>query len=493
MSGANHVAVAIFVAFVFLTIVITYLARGRAQTADGFYAANNSISAVQNGFATAGDYLSAASFLGTIAVFYSLGNDGVMYAVGAVAGWPVLTCLLSEKLRALGRYSYADVLCSRLAERPIRLMTSISTLSICGTYLIAQMVAAGTVVQVLFGLEYTPAVIIVGSLMVSYVLFGGMVATTWIQIVKATLLLAGALFMTALVLSQFGWSLSTLVEHAQSVTQLAPHGRLLQDPFSALCLALAFCFGPAGMPHILMRSFTVRSSSDARRSLIYATGLIALFQILVIVLGQGAIALLPHGMPLLGGPNMAAVHLGNLLGGELLFGVIASVTFATILAVVSGLTLTAATAVSHDLLRAVMPVAVLSEANEVRVSKLASIAIGAAAVALGILFQHQNVGFLATLPLVIAASANFPILLLALYWTPLKTRGAVLGGWVGLVSSIVMVVGSPKVWVETFGHAKALFPYEYPTLFTMGAAVLTAVFFSLAGARPTSSAAPARR
>jgi cation/acetate symporter len=479
MNPGNLPAIATFLLFVGATLVITWWAHRRTQTAQGFYAADSSVSALQNGVATAGDYLSAASFLGTIAIFYGFGTDGLLYALGAAAGWPMLACLLSERLRALGRYSLADVLSHRLAERPIRIMTATATLSICGTYLIAQMVAAGTIVQVLFGLPYVPAVIIVGSLMVSYVLFGGMVATTWIQIVKASLLLAGAALMAALVLVRFDWNFSALLARSLNL-QDAGAGRLLHDPFSAACLALAFCCGPAGMPHILMRSFTVRSSADARRSLVYATALIALFQLLVIVLGNGAVVLLKGGgIEPTGGANMAAVMLARVLGGNFLFGIIASLAFATILAVVSGLTLAAATAVSHDLLRSVLPRGTLSESSEVKVSKAASVGIGMFAMGLGVLFQHENVGFLATLPLVIAASANFPVLLLALYWRRLTTAGALAAGWTGLVSSVVLVVGSPKVWVGTFGHAQPLFNYEYPTILTMGSAFLLAIVVSL--------------
>lgn len=485
MNADNLPAIATFLLFVATTLVVTWWAHRRTQTAQGFYAADSSVSAWQNGVATAGDYLSAASFLGTIATFYTFGTDGLLYALGAAAGWPLLACLLSERLRALGRYSLADVLSHRLAERPIRIMTAICTLSICGTYLIAQMVAAGTIVQVLFDLPYAPAVVIVGSLMVSYVLFGGMIATTWIQIIKASLLLAGAALMVALVLGRFDWNLSSLLQRSFSL-QDSSVGRLLSDPFSAACLALAFCCGPAGMPHILMRSFTVRSSADARRSLVYATALIALFQLFVIVLGNGAVALLKGGgIEPSGGANMAAVTLARVLGGNVLFGIIASLAFATILAVVSGLTLAAATAVSHDLLRSVLPPGTLSEAGEVKISKAASVGIGVFAMGLGLLFQHQNVGFLATLPLVIAASANFPVLLMALYWRRLTTAGALAAGWTGLISSVVLVVGSPKVWVGTFGHAEPLFNYDYPTILTMSSAFLMAVLVSLYGSKRT--------
>ena len=474
MTSPQPIIAAIAALFLVATVVIILLARRRVRTTAGFYVAENSVSVVQNGIATAGDYLSAASFLGTIAVFFTSGTDGVLYAVGAVAGWPVLACLLAEPLRNLGRFTFADALCQRLEERPIRLLAGVSTLVICCGYLISQMVAAGTVLELLSGLPYGQAILVVGALMVCYVLFGGMVATTWIQIIKATALLLVVALMAALVLHRFGWNAADLSRQAAAsmAERVGPQKVLLEDPFSALGLALAFIFGPAGMPHVLMRSFTVRDGVAARRSLVVATCLIALFQALIIALGLGAMAMLR--VPEVTGVNTAAFFLARHLGGSVLFGVAATVAIATVLAVVAGLTLAAATTVSHDLARTVFKRRAIQDAQELRISRWASAGIGAVAVGFGILFQHQNVGFLATLPLVAAASATFPVLLLAIHWRGLTTRGAVAAGWTGLLGSIALVLVSPKVWVGTFGHAAPLVPFEYPTVITMAAAFLLA-------------------
>jgi cation/acetate symporter len=347
----NPTAIAIFALFVLVSLYITYRSRRRVRNLKGFYSAGSSIKPWQNGLAITGDYLSAASFLGTVAVFYSFGLDGLFYAVGAVAGWPVVTCLIAEPLRARGRFTFSDAMCHRLSGTPVRILTACSTLCICGTYLIAQIVGAGSLIELLFHIPYRAAVLAVGSLMLCYVLFGGMLATTWVQIIKATVLLSVALLMTILLLKRFDFNFGTLAEAASGRREVP----LLGDSFSAVSLALAFAFGPAGMPHILMRFFTVTDGQQARHSLVITTLLIALFQVLVIALGLGASTLLGDhrggtgiSVPLPGGPNMAVVHLAQTLGGDLLFGVVAAVTFATIVAVVAGLTLAAAAAVSHD-------------------------------------------------------------------------------------------------------------------------------------------------
>jgi cation/acetate symporter len=391
------------------------------------------------------------------------------------------------------------VLCHRLADRPVRTLTTASTLCICGTYLIAQIVGAGALVQVLFGFPYEFAVVLIGSLMMIYVIFGGMIATTWIQIVKAAVLIATVLFMVIVVLMRSDFSLPMLAaaaaaERGGPASLLASNG-LLKDSFSAIGLALAFALGPAGMPHVLMRFFTVRDASAARRSLAVASALIVGFQLMVIVLGYGAIAYVRHGSQytdtqgaLLGGANMAAVHLAHDLGGSVLLGVVAAVAFATILAVVSGITLAAAAAVSRDFYNGVLRAGRADEAAELRVSRYACLVIGIVSIVLGILFRDQNVGFLATLPLVIGASANFTILLLAMYWPGLTTAGAVWGGAVGLVLSVVLILFSPRVWVQVLGHAQPLFPYDYPTLLSVPAAFMTAWFVSVA--RPEVAASP---
>ena len=486
MMSIHPFAAAIFVALILLTLVITFWAHRRSSSALGFYAAGGRITPLQNGLAIAGDYLSAASFLGTIAVFASIGEDGLAYAVGAASGWPLVMFLVAERLRNLGHYTFSDVVSLRLEKRPIRLLTAVSTLCITGAYLIAQMVAGGTLIAGLFGIPYGSAVVCFGMLMAFYVSFGGMTATTWIQIIKAVMLLGVALFMLALAVRSFGFDAGALVQAASgSTASSAPRRPLLPDWFSALSLALAFALGPAGLPHILMRFFTVRDGSSARRSLGVAAIIIALFQVLVIALGWAAMALItgderfttPEG-GIVGGANRATLHLANHLGGDILLGVVGAVTFATILAVVAGLTLAAASAVSHDLYKHVFGRGAVSEKREVAMSKIAAVFIGVAAIYLGLLFEHENIGFLATLPLVIAASVNCPILLLAIYWRGLTTRGALAGGAVGLVLSVVPIVLSHKVWVEAFGNERALFPYEYPTAISLAAALLVTVLVS---------------
>jgi cation/acetate symporter len=480
--GFNPGAALIFAAFVALTLAITYWSNRHSVGTQGFYAAGGAISAGQNGLAIAGDYLSAASFLGAIAVFYSVGIDGLLYAVGAVAGWPIAMFLVGERLRNLGRYTFSDALAYRLADKPMRILAAASTLSLCACYLIAQMVGAGSLVQVLFNIPYAYAVALIGTLMMVYVIFGGMVATTWIQVVKASLLMMTAFGMVLLVLHRFGPSPDALMGAALAAQQdparfLRP-GRLVSDPLSTISLGIAFALGPAGLPHVLMRFFTVKDARTARRSLAYATSIIALFQLMVIVLGYAAAAL-AGPPPLSGGANMAAIHLAGALGGETLLGIAAAVTFATILAVVSGLMLAGASAVSHDLYKHVWKRGQVDEAAEIRISRLATLVLGAGVIGLSILCQHENIGFLATLPLAIAASVNFPTLVLAMHWRGLTTRGAFAGGLTGLVSSIALIVLSKKVWVDILGHAHGLFPYEYPTVFSLSAALSVAFVVSV--------------
>jgi cation/acetate symporter len=479
--GAGSVSTSIFVAFVAVTLVITYWSNRRSTGTGDFYAAGGTITARQNGLAMAGDYLSAASFLGTIAVFFSLGTDGLLYAVGAVAGWPIALFLVGERLRNLGRFTFSDALAHRLADKPVRCLAAISTLCLTACYLVAQIVGAGTLVQILFHIPYAYAVALVCTLMLIYVVFGGMVATTWIQIVKASLLLITSGVMVLLVLKRFGLNPDALIIGAIQAqpTALRPlhPGQLVTDPVSAISLGIAFALGPAGLPHVLMRFFTVKDAKSARRSLFYATTIIAIFQLMVILLGYAAATLIAGGS-LPGGANMAAIYLAGALGGDTLLGVTAAVTFATILAVVSGLTLAAASAVSHDLYKYVWKGGKVTEAAEIRVSRVATLLLGIFVSGLAILFQHENVGFLATLPLVIAASVNFPLLILTMYWRGFTTRGAVAGGVTGLVLSIGLLTLTQKVWVDALGHSQGLFPYEYPTLFSLGAALVVALIAS---------------
>ena len=474
----NWTAITLFGVFVLLTLFITGWASRRTRSAADFYAAGGGISGAQNGIAIAGDFMSAASFLGISALVYTSGFDGLLYSIGFLVGWPIIMFLIAERLRNLGRYTLSDVVSYRLAETPVRCLAAVSSLTVIAFYLIAQMVGAGQLIQLLFGLPYLYAVVIVGVLMILYVTLGGMLATTWVQIIKALLLLAGATWMAFLVLYQFGFSLPALFAravavHPKHLAILAP-AALAKDPISAISLGIALMFGTGGLPHILMRFFTVPDARAARKSVFWATGLIGYFYILTFIIGFGAIVLVSTNPTyvtaagvLRGGNNMAAVFLAQAVGGDWLLGFISAVAFATILAVVSGLTLAGAAAVSHDLYARVIVRGRTTEAGEVRVSKIATVVLGVVAILLGILFEKQNVAFMVGLAFAIAASANFPLVLLSMYWRGLTTRGALAGGWIGLVTAVTLTVLSPAIWVKVLGHAHAIFPYDSPALFTM--------------------------
>jgi len=473
----NVTAIVMFFAFVTMTLGITYWAAKRTRSRSDFYTAGGGITGFQNGLAIAGDYMSAASFLGISALVFGSGFDGLIYSIGFLVGWPVIMFLIAERLRNLGKFTFADVASYRLQQRPIRVLSASGTLVTVAFYLIAQMVGAGQLIKLLFGLDYNIAVIIVGVLMIVYVTFGGMLATTWVQIIKAVLLLGGASFMAFMVMAKVGFSFDSLFESAVSAHKdgeaiMAP-GKFVKDPISAVSLGIALMFGTAGLPHILMRFFTVKDAVEARKSVLYATGFIGYFYILTFIIGFGAIvlvgtnALYLDGAGLRGGSNMAAVHLAHAVGGDMFLGFISAVAFATILAVVAGLTLSGAAAVSHDVYSNVIKRGKAKEADEIRVSKLATVALGVLAIGLGIAFEKQNVAFMVGLAFAIAASANFPIILLSMMWKGLTTRGAVLGGGLGLVSAVTLTVLSPAVWVKVLGHAEAIFPYDAPALFSM--------------------------
>jgi cation/acetate symporter len=494
-APVNSVAIGMFIVFVAATMLITYWASKRTTSASSFYTAGGGITGMQNGLAIAGDYMSAASFLGISALVFSSGFDGLIYSIGFLVGWPIILLLIAEPLRNLGRYSFADVASYRLQQKPIRILAACGSLVTVLLYLIAQMVGAGKLIEVLFGLPYMTAVIVVGVLMVMYVTFGGMLATTWVQIIKAVLLLCGATLIAFLVLSQFHFSFeeffSKAIEmHPKHEAIMAP-GALLSDPVSAISLGLALMFGTAGLPHILMRFFTVKDAVQARRSVVFATGFIGYFYILTFIIGFGAIVLvgtnptyLTSAGKLIGDNNMAAVHLAHAVGGDVLMGFISAVAFATILAVVSGLALAGASAISHDLYANVFAHGQHDEKKEMRVSKMATLVLGGLAILLGIVFESQNVAFMVGLAFAVAASANFPILLLSMYWRKLTTRGALYGGSAGLITAIVLVVLSPVVWVDVFHHAAAIFPYKYPAIFSMPVAFIGIWFFSVTDKSP---------
>jgi cation/acetate symporter len=493
----NWAAISMFIGFVALTLFITYRAAAQTRSAADFYAAGGGITGFQNGLAIAGDYMSAASFLGISGLVFSSGFDGLIYSVGFLVGWPIVLFLIAERLRNLGKFTFADVASFRLDQASIRILSAVGTLVVVAFYLIAQMVGAGKLIELLFGLDYLYAVVIVGTLMTIYVVFGGMKATTWVQIIKAGLLLAGASFMAFMVLYRYGFSPEALFSaavatHPKQQVIMAPGG-LVSDPVSAISLGLALMFGTAGLPHILMRFFTVSDAKAARKSVLYATGFIGYFYILTFIIGFGAITLLMNDpsyfkagagggynkvTDLLGGTNMAAVHLANATGGSLLLGFISAVAFATILAVVAGLTLAGASAVSHDLFASVFARGRMSEQREVTISRIAALLIGVIAVYLGYIFEKQNVAFMVGLAFAVAASCNFPVLLMSMFWKGTTTTGALIGGLLGLAVAVVMVVLSKAVWVTTFGFPAAIFPYDNPALFSMPIAFIGIWLFS---------------
>nr|WP_233285324.1 cation acetate symporter [Bradyrhizobium acaciae] len=500
-QAVNWSAIGMFVGFVMLTLFITYWAAKRTASAADFYSAGGGITGFQNGLAIAGDYMSAASFLGISGLVYTSGYDGLIYSVGWLVGWPIVTFLIAEQLRNLGKFTFADVTSFRLGQTDIRILAACGSLVTVAFYLIAQMVGAGKLIQLLFGLDYWIAVVLVGGLMMVYVTFGGMKATTWVQIIKAVLLLAGATFMAGAVLYKFGFSPEALFAKATEVhpkkLAIMEPGTLISNPLSAISLGLALMFGTAGLPHILMRFFTVKDAQAARKSVFYATGFIGYFYILTFIIGFGAITLVSTDALFLdgsilektksgiaaikGGSNMAAIHLANAVGGNLFLGFISAVAFATILAVVSGLALAGASSISHDLYGMVIKGGAANEQDEIRVSKIATLVLGVLAIFLGIVFENQNVAFMVGLAFAIAASCNFPVLVMSIFWKGLTTRGALVGGFLGLVSAVVGVVLSPAVWEATLGYAKGSAPIKLdnPALFSMAIAFAGIWLFSI--------------
>ena len=485
----NIPAIIMFFVFIVGTLGLTYWAAKRTKSASDFYTAGGGITGFQNGLAIAGDYMSAAAFLGVSGLIYLKGYDGVIYAVSFLVGWPVILFFMAEKLRNLGKFTFADIAAYRLGQKEIRTLAAFGTLSVVILYLIAQMVGAGKLIQVLFGMEYEFAVILVGVMMIIYVTFGGMLATTWVQIIKACLLLTGVSFMAIMVLYHFDFNFESLAvqaveNHSDGESILAPGG-FISDPISAISLGMALMLGTAGLPHVLMRFFTVGNAKEARKSVVYATGFVGYFWIIITIVGFGAIAFLntPDGAQyfengkLFGGNNMASIHLSHMLGGNAFLGFISAVAFATILAVVSGLTLSGAGAISHDLYSNVINPKATDE-QVVKISRFTVVAVGVIGVVLGIAFEEQNIAYMVGLAFGIAASANFPILFLSIYWRGLTTRGAFVGGLIGLITAVVLVILGPIVWVDVLGNGEAIFPYKHPALFSVTTAFLAIWFFS---------------
>ena len=480
----NVSAIAMFLVFVIATLGITKWAAGKTKSTADFYTAGGGITGFQNGLAIAGDYMSAATLLGITSMVYFKGYDGFIYAVCFFIGWPIILFLMAERLRNLGKFTFADIASYRLDQNRIRTFAAIGSLTVVCFYLIVQMVGAGQLIQLLFGLEYNTAVAVVGVLMMVYVTFGGMTATTWVQIIKACLLLGGGISLMLLTLAQFGWSLDTLfgkaIESHKMGEKLMAPGSLMADPVSAFSLSLGLLFGTAGLPHIMMRFFTVPNAKEARKSVFYATGFIGLFFLVTIILGAGAITIVGTnpaffeggqvGGKLIGGGNMPVMHLAKAVGGDVFLGFLSAVAFATILAVVSGLALAGASAISHDLYARVIKKGTASSQQEMKVTRYASVFLGLTAIGLGIAFKDQNVLFLVALAFGVASSVNFPVLILSMYWKGLTTRGALWGGIAGLVSAVGLVVLSPTVWVKILGNKAAIFPYDHPAIVSMSLA-----------------------
>jgi cation/acetate symporter len=489
----NLTAIGMFFVFVVATMGITYWAASRTKSTADFYTAGGGITGFQNGLAIAGDYMSAATLLGLSAMVFAKGLDGFIYAIGFFVGWPVILFLMAERLRNLGKFTFADIASYRLDQGTIRTFAAFGSLTVVCFYLIVQMVGAGQLIKLLFGLDYATAVVVVGVLMVIYVTFGGMIATTWVQIIKACLMLFGGTVLLFLSLSQFGFSLEAVAKkavevHKEGIKIMGP-GSLMADPITAVSLSLGLVFGTAGLPHIMMRFFTVPNAKEARKSVFVASGCIGYFFMVVCALGLIAITIVGTNPEyyeggnlagkMLGGGNMPVMHLSKAVGGNLFLGFMSAVAFATILAVVSGLALAGASAIAHDIYARVICKGTATESQEMRVSKIATIGLGVVAVLLGILFEKQNIAFLVGLTFGIAASTNFPILILSMYWRGLTTRGALLGGLAGLISAVTFVVLSKAVWVVVLGNAQAIFPYEQPALFSMPLAFFFTWLFSV--------------
>ncbi len=488
----NLHAIGMFFVFVLGTLMITWWAARQTKSTSDFYTAGGGISGFQNGLAIAGDYMSAATLLGLSSLVFAKGYDGFIYTVAFFVGWPIITFLMAERLRNLGRYTFADIVSYRLDQGKIRTFAAFGSLTVVCCYLVVQMVGAGQLIKLLFGLDYSTAVMVVGVLMLVYVIFGGMIATTWVQIIKAVLLLAGGTTLALLAMAEFGFSFETLATravaaHATGWNIMGP-GSMLADPINAASLSLGLVFGIAGLPHILMRFFTVPNAKEARKSVFFATGFIGFFFLVVMVLGYAAIVIVGTDPQfyvggdlkgaLIGGGNMVAMHLAKAVGGNLFLGFLSAVAFATILAVVSGLALAGASAISHDLYATVLKKGTASEKDEMRVTRIATVGLGIIAILLGILFEKQNVAFLVGLTFGIAASINFPVLIMAMYWKDLTTKGALAGGFVGLFTALTLVILSPAVWVSVLGNAQAIYPYDHPALFSMPLAFLVIVLVS---------------
>lgn len=494
-QGASTTAITLFMLIIAVTLYITWWAAKRTRTASDFYNAGGQISGFQNGLAIAGDAMSAGALLGLCALVFTSGFDGLIYAIGYTTGLPIVVFLMAGRMRRLGKFTFIDVVCSRLEGRAIRVFSACASLIIVLFYLIAQMVGAGQLIQMLFGIDYVYAIMLVGILMVLYVTFGGMMATTWVQIVKAVLMIGGCLFISFLVMKSAGYSFNQLLNDAVGVH---PSGQnillpsaLARDPVSGISLAIALMLGTAGLPHVLMRFFTVPDARAARSSVLWATIFMNGFYAMIFIIGFGALYLLrtqpqlfDAGGTLIGGTNTAALHLAYTLGGDPLFGFLSAVAFATILAVVAGLTISGASAISHDIYGCLFGRKPGSEQREMRIMKAAVLVLGVIAVLLGIAFKGQNIAYMISLAFSISCSSTFPVLILAIYWRRFTARGAVWGGAAGLIASLALTILGPSIWVKVLGYAAPAFPIDPPAIITVPLAFTVAIAVSLLERRP---------
>lgn len=493
----SNVALFMFLAFVAATLVITYFSARKSTGSSAYFAAGRRITGWQNGLAVAGDYMSAASFLGIAGMIALDGYDGFMYSVGFLVAYLTVLFIVAEPLRNAGKYTMADVLAYRLKPRPVRAMASLSTLTVSIFYMIAQMVGAGALVQLLIPvITYEQAVIGVGILMVVYVVFGGMLATTWVQIIKAVLLMSGSIFLSILVMQKFNFSFSTFFDSLTAISStkdgvevtrnfLTP-GLIFKNPWDQISLGMALVFGTAGLPHILIRFYTVPDAKTARSSVVWAMIIIGLFYIMTTFFGFGAASLLgPDYINAHGGTNMAAPELARFLGGEVFFAFISAVAFATILAVVAGLTISASTSFAHDFYTNVIHHGKEQRAGEeVRVARITAFVVGAASIVIAIVLGPKvNVAFLVGLAFAVAASANLPAIIFSIFWKRFNTAGAVAGLSVGLVSSIVLILVGPEIMKEN-----PLFPLKNPALVSIPLGFLAAFLGTLCSREPGAEA-----
>ncbi len=494
-AAGDKTALFMFLAFVVATLVITYFSARKSAGASAYFAAGRRITGWQNGLAVAGDYMSAASFLGIAGMIAFNGYDGFMYSVGFLVAYLTVLFIVAEPLRNAGKYTMADVLAYRLKPRPVRAAASLSTLTVSVFYMIAQMVGAGTLVrQLIPGVSYEVAVVGVGILMVIYVVFGGMLATTWVQIIKAILLMSGSIFLSILVLAKFDFdigkfftsltAISSTGENGETITRnfLTP-GLLFHNPWDQISLGMALVFGTAGLPHILIRFYTVPDAKTARASVVWAMLIIGLFYIMTTFFGFGAASLLgPDYLKAHGGTNMAAPQLAYELGGEIFFAFISAVAFATILAVVAGLTISASTSFAHDFFTNVIHHGKEQRpGEEVKVARITAFIVGAAAIGIAILLGPTvNVAFLVGLAFAVAASANLPVIVFSIFWKRFTTTGAVSGLLVGLVSSIVLILLSPDFMKS------AWFPLKNPAIISIPLGFLGAFLGTFLSREPSA-------